>query len=142
MPKRKDRAHYLSAFVGTQPDKVSDALPALLKILHQMPFVSNQIDNARDSILKQLESERIFPSKQFWEAQTLKDLGYYHDLRRDMYQRLKLSTAEDLALFHRNFVQGRNFKIMVLGDKQRINLNYLEEFGTVSELSIEDLFGY
>ncbi len=141
-PKLKDKAHFFTAFVGTQPDKLSDALPALFDIIHQMPESHLQIENARLSILKQLESERILPSKLYWEYQANKDVGFHHDLRKDMYHRLLHSVPEDLIAFQKKYVKGRKFNIMVLGDRNRIDLNYLQSFGQVHELTLEDVFGY
>ncbi|MEZ4988444.1 MAG: insulinase family protein, partial [Saprospiraceae bacterium] len=50
-PVRKDRAHYLRAYVGTQPDKVSDAMPALTHLMENMPVVKDSIEQARISLL-------------------------------------------------------------------------------------------
>ena len=44
--------------------------------------------------------------------------------------------------FHEQFVKGRSYNIMVLGDRKNTPLSYLEQFGPVQELSLEELFGY
>src|SRR5690606_30324482 len=36
-PVRADQAHYLRAFIGTQADKLNDAVDALLKLMNDMP---------------------------------------------------------------------------------------------------------
>ncbi len=61
-PQRADRAHYLQAYVGTQPDKLQDAIPAMLGILRDMPAIYPQIEQARASILKRIETERLLPT--------------------------------------------------------------------------------
>ena len=141
IPKRKDHPQFFSAFVGTQPDKLQDALPAMLDIIRNMPVSKRQIDNARLSILKQLESERVPPSKRYWAFQGIRDLGFQHDLRRDVYHRLTHAGAEDLVAFHGRYVRDRKFNIMVLGDRRQVDLQYLESFGQVRELTLEDIFG-
>ena len=142
IPKRREAPHFLSAFVGTQPDKLQDALPAMFNILRNMPVSQRQIENARLSILKQLESERIPPSKRYWAYQGIRDLGFRHDLRKDVYQRLTHAGPDDLIAFHQKYVKSRKFNIMVLGDRQQVDLKYLERFGEVRELALDDLFGH
>ncbi|HMN91476.1 MAG TPA: insulinase family protein, partial [Saprospiraceae bacterium] len=141
-PRRKDHAHYLQAYVGTQPDKISDAVPALLDIIHQMPVVESQIESARLTILKQMESERLSRRQAYWAALSMRDLGFEHSLAPDLYQAIQDSDVLTLTNFHQRFVQGRHFTFLVLGSKEHVNLDYLARFGTLRELSIADVFGY
>lgn len=140
-PKKKHQAHYLQAYVGTQPDKLRDAIPALLDITENMPQALRQMEHARDSILKRIESSRIARSKLFWEAQAIRDLGYNYDLQQDMYEKLSTAKAADLLAFHQQYIKGRAFKFMVLGDRKRVDLEYLKEFGPLESLSMSDIFG-
>ena len=142
IPKRAQDPHFLSAFVGTQPDKLQDALPAMLEIIRNMPVSERQIENARLSILKQIESERVPPSKRYWAFQGIRDLGFRHDLRQDVYQRLTHAGPDDLIAFHQKHVKDRKFNIMVLGDREQVDLKYLETFGEVRELTLQDIFGH
>lgn len=141
-PKHQSYSHYLTAFLGTQPDKIADALPNMLNLIQEMPIIEKQIENARQAQLKHIASERVKPAQLYWENQAVKDLGFYHDLRQDIYNRLKHSTIADLKSYHRQFVQDRKFDIMILGDRSQIDFSYLQKFGEVQELSLEELFGY
>ncbi len=141
-PKKKDRPHYLSAYVGTQPDKLRDAIPAMKAIIEDMPLVDAQIEQARHSIHKRLETDRIAPSRMYWEYRSAKDLGYDRDLFEDIYNKMKTVTKQDLADFHEKYIKGRKYALVVLGDKERIDLDYLSEYGEVRELTMKDIFGY
>lgn len=141
-PDRQNRAHYLRAYVGTQPDKVADALPALMHIIEEMPVVEEAIEQARQSLLQRIESDRIPPRKLYWEAQNTWDIGYKHDLLKDMYECLSHLTPEMLVNFQHRYVKGRNYKLLVLGDRAHVPLNFLAQFGPVRELSMEEVFGY
>ncbi len=141
-PRRQHLSHYLQAYVGTQPDKISDAVPALLNIIEDMPLVHGQIENARQTILKQIESERLSRKRVFWEAMAAKDLGVHRNLGPELYQTVQDSDAATLADFHRRFVKARNFTFLVLGDKQHVNLDYLAHFGALQELTMEEVFGF
>ncbi|NUO01322.1 MAG: insulinase family protein [Saprospiraceae bacterium] len=141
-PTRYNRAHYLQAYVGTQPDKLTDALPALRGIIEQMPVVEPQIEQARASILKRIESERTHPSRLYWDARAAWDLGFRHDLQREVYDTMVKSSAADLQAFHEQYIKGRAFTFLVMGERKALDFNYLNSIGEVKELSIEEAFGH
>lgn len=141
-PSKQDLSHYLQAYVGTQPDKISDAIPALLQIIEDMPLVESQIENARLTILKQMESERTPRKRIFWEALAARDLGFERNLNPDLYEAARIATPGTLADFHEQFVRGRNYSFLVLGSKKQVDLSYLSNFGEVEELTMEQVFGY
>lgn len=141
-PNRHNRAHYLQAYVGTQPDKLTDALPALRSIIEQMPVVEPQIEQARASILKRIESERTHPSRLYWDARAAWDLGYKHDLQREVYETMSQSKASDLMAFHEQYIKGRAFTFLVMGERKALDFNYLSSIGEVKELSIAEAFGH
>ncbi len=141
-PTRKEYAHYLRAYVGTQPDKLADAIPALLRIMEDMPIAEGQIVHTQQSVLKRMASERVLPSRLYWVVRRWQDLGIMHDFDRDIYTYLQNAHWQDLVNFQQQFVKGRAFTILVLGSRERINLNYLANFGPLRELTLEELFGY
>jgi predicted Zn-dependent peptidase len=141
-PRKRDWAHYLQAYVGTQPDKLSDAIPTFLHLLNAMPVVDSQIEHARQAILKRVDSERIVPSRIYWTARANRELGYNSDLRREIYQHTAQSTVEDLVAFHEEYVKGRAYTFLVMGSKAQVDLTYLEKFGALKEVSLEEVFGY
>lgn len=141
-PKRKEKAHYLQAYVGTQPDKLSDALPALTSIIEEMPIFPRQIESAQQAILKQIESERINPSHYYWQQRSARLLGYDRDLRQEAYQTIANMSPEDLLDFHQRKVKGRQFSFIVMGSKNQIDLDYLQQYGPIEEVSLEQVFGF
>ena len=141
-PRKKDQAHYLQAYVGTQPDKLSDAIPAMLNILNHMPVAVGQIDQARAAILRQIETSRIKPSAIYWSYREQLDRGLQHDPRRDLYQLMQKTTAKELLQFQQEKVEHRPYTMIVMGSKERVDVEYLKSFGPVRELGMEEIFGY
>jgi predicted Zn-dependent peptidase len=141
-PRKRDWAHYLQAYVGTQPDKLSDAIPTFLQLLNEMPVVDSQIEHARQAILKRIESERIIPSRIYWTARANQELGYTGDMRQEIYQHTERSSSRDLVAFHEEYVRGRAYTFLVMGSKSQVDLKYLENFGALREVSLEEVFGY
>jgi predicted Zn-dependent peptidase len=141
-PKRSDLAHYLQAYVGTQPDKLRDAIPAMYSILRDMPVAYPQIEQAKDAILKRIETERILPANIYWAAQSNRDIDHPRDLRKDLYQAMQGLKPADLSAFQQRYVKPRKYTFLVLGNRKDIDMGYLADFGPVQELPLEEVFGY
>ncbi|MEI6408997.1 MAG: insulinase family protein [Bacteroidota bacterium] len=142
-PSRRDKPHFLQAYVGTQPDKLRDAVEAFEAIMENMPVSMSQMEHARQSVLKQIAAGRIKKSDIYWTWRANRDRGFLnHDLRTDTFSVLQSAQPEDLLLYQRNHVRGRNYTWMILGDKQHIDFEYLKKIGKVEELTLEDIFGY
>ncbi|MCG8328627.1 MAG: insulinase family protein [Chitinophagales bacterium] len=141
-PSLQHQAHYLQAYLGTQPDKLSDAIPALNNIIQNMPLAPGQLEHARQSILRRIESEYIPDSRLYWESRAIHRLGFEHDLRADLYQHMDSTNAQQLIDFHAEHVKGRHFKYLLLGRKKDMDQSLLNKIGEVRELSLEEVFGY
>ena len=122
-PSKKDKSHYMQAYVGTQVDKLKDAVPAMQEIIENMPFSEDQIEQARQSLLKKYESERVNNTSIYWASRDDQDKGYNRDLRKDVYERLKTVTPAELKTFQEKFVKNRDYTICVLGSKESVDIN-------------------
>ncbi len=142
-PDKKNHAHFLQSYVGTQPDKLRDAVDAFELILEEMPVSLPQIENARQSVLKQIAASCISKNDIYWTWRANRDRGFLnHDLRSDIYKTLEKAGAEDLIEFQRRHIKGRHYAWMILGDRERIDFEYLRKIGPVKELTLEEIFGY
>lgn len=147
-PAYSNQAHYYNAYVGTQIDKLSQAVPAMMEIINNMPMGDEQLANALDARLKQMESERITNSDIYWTYLSNKKRGIDYDVRKNMYDFFKKyqgnipALKEELKKFHAAKVKDRKYTILVLSDKKRIDLDYLKTLGKFEELTMEQAFGY
>lgn len=142
-PSKKNKAHWLQGYVGTQPDKLRDAVDAFQAILEDMPVSLPQMEHARQGVLKQISAGRIAPSELYWAWRSGRDKGYANrDLREDVYRSIEKAGPRDLLDFQEKFVKGRHYTWLVLGERERIDFKYLKKIGKVEELSLEAIFGY
>jgi predicted Zn-dependent peptidase len=139
-PVKKNRAHYLRGYVGTQPDKLQEALTSLYGIIEAMPISEQQINQARLSLLKRIESERITRTNIYKNYRNNLSLGVATDLRQPLYETMQQLQPNDLATFHDTYVKGRNYTLVVLGDKRHVDMALLQQFGTVQEVTLDDIF--
>lgn len=141
-PGKRNRAHYLQAYIGTQPDKLRDAVEAFQIILNDMPVSLPQIEHALQSVLKQIAVERVRHADIYWNWRTTRDRGFRRDLRQDIFTALQQAKPEDLIHFHNRHIKGRRYHWLVIGDEKRVDLKYLRSIGKVEKLTLEDIFGY
>lgn len=142
-PEKRKKSHYLQAYVGTQPDKLQEAVKAFETILEDMPIAPSSMEQARTSVLKQIAADRILKANIYWTWRSNRDKGFLNqDLRKLVYENLENATAEDLVQYHAKYIKGRQYTWLVLGDRARIDFKYLKSIGKVSELSLEEIFGY
>jgi len=141
-PSNKDEAHYVRAFVGTQADKMQQAIVAMMEIMNNMPQAEEQFNASIDAVSKQIESERIIRSAIFWNYENVKRKGLNHDYRRDIYLQARSLTLADMQEFFDDHIADRTFTIIVMGDKEKLDMTYLQGLGEFTELSLEEIFGY
>ena len=72
----------------------------------------------------------------------LKDYGIDYDIREKVYNEVKAMDLEKLNEFHKTYIKDKPHTILLIGNRDNINLKNLEQYGTVKELSLETLFGF
>lgn len=146
-PIYADRSHYLRAYIGTQSDKLKDAVIGMKEIIENMPVAPDQLKNARDGILKKYETERITKANIYWLADGSKKRGFNNDIRQEVYNFYKGNTDMEavkasIQKFQSEKVKNRQYTILVLGDKKRLDMDFLKTLGPVRELGLQEVFGY
>lgn len=141
-PVRQNESHYLVAYIGTQADKLTDALNAMMALLNDMPEAARQFEGAKEAALKKIESQRFLGDRIFWDAEAARSRGLSYDLRRDIYAEIKTMTLPQLKAFFQQHVKNKSFAYLLLGDKSKLDLEAVQKIAPVQELSLEQLFGY
>lgn len=141
-PNEPNKSHYFSGYIGTQPDKLNMALKSATDLLTEMPLIENQIEASRVNILKTIASDRkVKDQKYFYYLSNIKK-GFNYDTRKDTYDYMQTAKQDDLISFFNNSIKGNNYTYMIMGNKKDIDFESLKKYGPVTEISLEDLFGY
>lgn len=142
MPSKIDRASYVNAYVGTQVDKMGDAIAAMLELLNGMPEVEDQFEDACDAALKKIETNRTSRRSIFWSYLSAQEFGRDYDVNEVIYNEIKNIDLPALKAFFDANVANRNYTFCVTGRRDLVDMAVLNELGTVEELTLEQLFGY
>lgn len=97
---------------------------------------------ARNAILNQIESERITKADILFNYESARKKGVDYDMRKDVYDKTQKFTLNDVTAFQQQYVKGKNFNVVLIGDKDKINFKALKPYGTVRELTLDEIFGY
>lgn len=142
MASKKDDSNYVMAYIGTQANKMPQAVDAMMELMNNMPEAQEQFNAAKEATLKKIAAQRITKSSIFWNYERLQKLGIDNDNREAMFNTIKDMTIEDLRAFFNSNIKGKNYNIMVIGNKKDIDFNALSKLGVIKEMDIDYLFNY
>jgi predicted Zn-dependent peptidase len=141
-PSRQDEPFSARFYIGTQADKLPDAMAAMHQLLDHMPESEALWDVGRRSIRQGIESRRITKENILFNYQSALRLGMMHDVRRDIYLQVEQMSLADLRTFHQQHFANQRWVTRVIGKKDRLDLQALGRYGRIVELNLEELFGY
>ncbi|MDR1436984.1 MAG: insulinase family protein [Candidatus Symbiothrix sp.] len=142
MPSRKNLSHYVQAYVGTQADKMTDAIDAFRELLSNMPASEKAFEISRETELNNIRSQRLVKTDVFWSYLYLKDLGIDYDYRKPVFEGIQKMTLADIQTYFNEHVKPAQYSVLIIGKKDKINFNYLNKIATVKEITLTELFGY
>ncbi|GAA4114610.1 insulinase family protein [Aquimarina addita] len=136
------KSNYVYAYVGTQANKLSEAVNAMMELMNDMPEAEEQFNAAKEATLKKIAAERITKANIFWTYESLKKLGITQDNREEMYKTIENMTLTDLKTFFNENIKGKSYNVMVIGNKKDLDMKALAKLGNVQEMDIDYLFNY
>jgi len=142
MPKDKDKPNYIVAYIGTQADKLSEAMSGMRGLLTDMPESEINFSGSKNSLIKKIQSERLTKSNILFEYEKVKKLGLDYDIRKDVYDNIPSFTLNDVKQFQQKYIRNSKYVTLVLGDIKLLDINTLEKYGKVKTLSLKEVFGY
>ena len=133
---------YFMAFVGTQADKLADATAAMTDLINSPLRSSEQrFSNAKEGMLNKFQTERITKDEVLFYYTSQLDKGNTSDPRIEQYPQVQKFTLKTIESFHQAEIQGKPTMLLVLGAKDKLDMNTLKQFGPIKEYTIEELFG-
>jgi predicted Zn-dependent peptidase len=142
LPKKLGKQGFNMAYIGSQADKLPDAMKSLSDLLNNMPKSDNNFLAAKEVILQDIRSQRIIRSDIHFNYLQARDLGIKNDIRKDIYEKVKQYNFSDIKKFQEENIRNKPRDYLVLGKKDELDLKVLEKYGTVKFLSLKDIFGY
>jgi len=130
------------AYLGTQANKLPQAVDAIMKLMNNMPEAQENFNKSKNEALKKIAAQRITKSNIFWNYERLKKRGIDYDNREEIYNEIQNMTMEDLSNFFNENVKGKNYSVAVIGNKNDMDMKALSKLGQVHEMDVDYLFNY
>lgn len=142
--RTKEDPNYFYAFIATQNDKVHQAVEAFEDIIENMPQSQAAFDLAKQGVLANLESQRSTKMGVLWTYINNADKGLPVNVDRNkaVYEQVKDMTLADVVKFQQKNVKGRTYNYCILGDRNDLDMKYLQSLGKLRFVSQREIFGY
>lgn len=124
------RNNAFMGYIGTQSDKVADAIETFMGLLDTMPQHPERIETIKTILLQEAQiSKPDFRGKaatyDYWQL-----MGYTDDPARTEVPEIKNLTWDQLYNFYLTYVKDKPMTIIMMGDPKKIDLKRLEaKFG-------------
>lgn len=133
---------YVTTYIGTQANKLPEAVNAMDDLMADFPQIPAQFENAKNAVLKQIASSRVTRTNIFFNQLNLKKLGVDDDIRKDMYSEIQKLTLADLTYFYDQRIKPLTYNTAIIGKRENLDQNAMKQMGKVHEMTLEDIFGY
>ncbi len=141
-PARPELNYYLFSYIGTQNDKLPEAMKAMMGLFNNMPESEKALASSKEAIMNRIRSERITRGQVLFNYINARKFGLNEDIRKEVFEKVPGITFSDLKSFQQNYLKGKNFNIMVLGKKDQLDMKALSGYGEVKALDLKKIFGY
>ena len=141
-PPRADRHHYILSFIGTQNDKLPEAMKAMTDLLNDMPESEKNFKTAQEAVQNVIRTDRITKSDILFSFLSAEKLGIDYDIRSEIFKKTPQISFDEIKVFHKRFIKDKFYTILVLGKKSELDIKTLGTYGRIEYLTLEDIFGY
>lgn len=142
LPSKKENRSIVGAYVGTQADKIKEAVGGMNELLNVLPESENALSNAKLSLAKSLASERITQDGIIFSYLAAKKLGNTTDIRKNVYEQAPKLTFTNLKAFHDKEMSQKPYVYCIVGSEASLSEGDLSKYGTFKKLTLEEIFGY
>ena len=138
LPNKKG---YFIGYIGTQSDKVADAIDVFMSLLDSMPQYPERIESIKAALRESvLTNKPDFRSKSY-TYDRWREVGYTDDPAKINLPKIDALKFEQIVDFYEKYVKGQPVTILVIGDPKLINQKQIQaKYGKINKLNRSKLF--
>ena len=141
-PDKKDDSYFSLAYVGCQADKFNEAIGAMNELLTQIPNVTENLNNAKASIKKDIETARITQDDIIFNYLDAQRKGLTQDIRKQTYTVVDKIDFDQIQQFHNQYLSKKPYTYCVVASEKKVSEKDMAKYGEVKKLSLKEIFGY
>ncbi|MBR1574032.1 MAG: insulinase family protein [Bacteroidales bacterium] len=135
-------AYTFTASIGSQNDKLRQAVEAFDDIINDMPLSEKAFAIAKTALETRLRTNRTTGYSVLLNYLSDRDLGIAYNRSEKMFGQLPALTLDDLQATQRQWIKDRTYRYGIVGDPQDLDLAFLSTLGPVRQLTLDEVFGY
>lgn len=139
-PYRILEPYTVMATVGTQADKLHDAITSMQELLTTLPRIDPALQGAKSSIRTRLATERRTRMGIIDSYVSSRRFGLSTDQAEYTWKHLPDLTFEDVADVYAKGMSNRPYVLVVMGSSKSIDVRSLEKYGHVHTVTVDELF--
>lgn len=141
-PDSPKEPYYAIGYIGTQADKLPEAVTGMEKLLQGLIYSETAFESAKEAVLNQFRTDRTLRDQVFFELLTWEKYGRDEDPARLVFSQLPDADFDLLSKFYGEMILNRPAAVLVIGDRSRVDMDFLQAHGKFQELTLEQIFGY
>ncbi len=142
IPSKKEKSFYLSTYIGSQADKLNEALQGMSDLIKDLPSSEVTFRSAKDAVLSGIRNERLTKIQLLLTYEGARRLGLSYDIRKSIFEQVEKMTFADVKQFQLTYVKNTPLTLLVVGKKDLLDMKVLEKYGQVKYLTLKEVFGY
>ena len=142
LPNAKNKSFYLSTYIGSQADKLADALQGMTDLIKDLPKADIMFQSAQDAIISGIRNERLTKMNLLIAYENARKLGLNYDVRKTIFDKVQTMTFADVQKFQQTYIKPLPLSLLIVGKKELLDSKIIEKYGQVKYLSLKEVFGY
>ena len=142
IPEFKEDEFTFYTYIISQNDKMGDCIDTFHKILNDMPATESSLLLAKEAIMKRIATQRTIKRNVLSAYIEARNHGLNYDISRDIYNKVKNMSLDELVDFQHQYVKGRTYTYLILGNEADLDVAKLQSLGEIHRVSLEEIFGY
>ncbi len=135
-----DKPTSFVGYIGTQSDKVVDAVQTFIHLTDSMPLQPYRIEDIRTALTQQYASVKPSMRSKAMAYDYWKQLGYTDDPYQVNKDKINSLTFEQIQEYYTDKVQPNPMAIIIVGDPKQIDMKALGKIAKVKRMSVNTLF--
>jgi len=127
-------------YIGCQADKTPEAVTALVELIDDLPESPERFDDAKNSVINRYRVAKIKFRDLPGVLRTWERRDQTPDPREARFAHIRQAEFPLVLDFHKQHIAERPKLISIMGDTSKFDLNTLDALGTVTPVTLDDLF--
>ena len=136
----KGTAGSFTAMLSTQSDKTLDALGVLDSLIREMPLKPERMEAVKQTLVNRINNDYP-PFRNLSEkVASARMEGFDRDPAEEFLRDIATMDMQDIFRFYQEQISGRPVVYVIAGNRKRIDMNKLAEYGTIIKVKKKGIY--